>query len=76
MGNKFSHLESKSTQLRNSIFLDCHSQYWIWCPIMGPILGALFGAFVYDAVLYAGEENIFTQSFVIFLSIALLLYLP
>ena len=43
---------------------------------MGPILGALFGAFVYDAVLCAGEENIFTQSFVIFLSIALLLYLP
>jgi len=34
------------------------NQYWIWCPIMGPILGALFGAFVYDAFLYTGEENI------------------
>ena len=45
----------------------CLSQYWIWCPIMGPILGgALFGAFVYDAFLYTGEENILTRSFVIF----------
>ena len=33
---------------------------------MGPILGTLFGAFVYDAVLYTGEENIVTRSFVIF----------
>jgi len=38
------------------------NQYWIWCPIMGPILGALFGAFVYDAFLYTGEENIVTKS--------------
>lgn len=35
---------------------------------MGPILGTLFGAFVYDAVLYTGEENIVTGSFVIFYS--------
>jgi hypothetical protein len=32
---------------------------------MGPILGTLFGAFVYDAILYTGEENILTRSFVI-----------
>jgi len=38
------------------------NQYWIWCPIMSPILGALFGAFVYDAFLYTGEENIVTRS--------------
>jgi len=38
------------------------NQYWMWCPIMGPILGALFGAFVYDAFLYTGEENILKQS--------------
>jgi len=38
------------------------NQYWIWCPIMGPILGALFGAFVYDAFLYTGEENILKRS--------------
>ena len=42
---------------------------------MGPILGALFGAFVYDAFLYTGEENILTRSFVIFLSIVLLINL-
>ena len=33
---------------------------------MGPILGTLFGAFVYDAVLYTEEENILTRPFVIF----------
>lgn len=38
------------------------NQYWIWCPIMAPILGALFGAFVYDAFLYTGEENILNRS--------------
>ncbi|KAF9525543.1 putative aquaporin 4 [Crepidotus variabilis] len=37
------------------------NQYWIWCPIMGPILGALFGAFVYDAFLFTGEESIFNK---------------
>jgi hypothetical protein len=42
---------------------------------MGPILGALFGAFVYDAVLYTGEENIVTRSFVIFYSLFYLLNL-
>lgn len=42
---------------------------------MGPILGTQFGAFVYDAVLYTGEENIVTRSFVIFLFIVLLVYL-
>ena len=38
---------------------------------MGPILGALFGAFVYDAFLYAGDDNTLDQSFVVFLSISL-----
>jgi len=38
------------------------NQYWIWCPIMGPILGSMFGAFVYDAFLYTGEENVVTRS--------------
>jgi len=37
------------------------NQYWIWCPIIGPILGALFGASLYDAFLYTGEENIFCR---------------
>ena len=34
---------------------------------MGPILGTLFGAFVYDAFLYTGEENIVTRSYVCFI---------
>ena len=42
---------------------------------MGPILGTLFGAFVYDAFLYTGEDNSVTRSVVIFLSIVQLVYL-
>ena len=84
MGNKFSHLESKSNSIYEtqiSFFLGkiiiVISQYWIWCPIMSPILGALFGAFVYDAFLYTGEENIVARSFVIFfISLVQLVYLP
>ncbi|KAF6741447.1 aquaporin-like protein [Ephemerocybe angulata] len=30
-------------------------QYWIWCPIMAPILGAQTGAFFYDFFLYTGQ---------------------
>ena len=42
---------------------------------MGPVLGAMFGAFVYDAFLYTGEENILNRLFVIFLSIVPLMNL-
>lgn len=31
------------------------SHYWIWCPIMAPILGAQAGAFLYDLFLYTGK---------------------
>jgi hypothetical protein len=31
---------------------------------MGPILGGLFGACIYDAFLYTGENNIFAKQFV------------
>ncbi|KAF9260666.1 putative aquaporin 4 [Marasmius fiardii PR-910] len=38
------------------------NHYWIWCPIMAPILGAMAGTCFYDALLFIGEESIFNQS--------------
>ncbi|KAJ7644861.1 aquaporin [Roridomyces roridus] len=40
---------------------DFRNQYWIWCPIMGPIVGAQAGAFFYDAFLYTGDESPFNK---------------
>ncbi|KAJ2936973.1 hypothetical protein H1R20_g120, partial [Candolleomyces eurysporus] len=31
------------------------NQYWLWCPIIAPIVGAQAGAFLYDLFLYTGE---------------------
>ncbi|GLB45121.1 putative MIP aquaporin (TC 1.A.8) family protein [Lyophyllum shimeji] len=37
------------------------NQYWIWCPILGPVLGAQVGALFYDAFLYNGEDSPFNR---------------
>ncbi|KIP08611.1 hypothetical protein PHLGIDRAFT_34899 [Phlebiopsis gigantea 11061_1 CR5-6] len=37
------------------------SQYWLWCPIMAPILGALVGTFAYDAFFFRGSESILNR---------------
>lgn len=37
------------------------NQYWIWAPILGPILGAQAGALFYDLFLYNGEDGRFSQ---------------
>lgn len=34
------------------------NQYWLWCPILGPIFGMMVAAFFYDVVLYRGSESI------------------
>jgi len=34
------------------------NQYWIWCPLLGPILGMQMGALVYDILLYTGSDSI------------------
>jgi len=34
------------------------NQYWLWCPILGPILGALTGSAIYDAFFFTGAESI------------------
>jgi len=33
------------------------NQYWLWCPIIAPILGAQAGSLFYDAFIYTGEES-------------------
>ncbi|KAH8104487.1 aquaporin [Cristinia sonorae] len=37
------------------------NQYWLWCPILAPILGALVGVFAYDALFYTGSESILNR---------------
>jgi len=37
------------------------NQYWLWCPVLGPFLGAQFGTMFYDAFLYNGEDGLFNQ---------------
>ncbi|KAI0087004.1 aquaporin-like protein [Irpex rosettiformis] len=36
-------------------------QYWLWCPVLGPILGALVGTLVYDSLLFTGSEALVNQ---------------
>ncbi|KAJ6627832.1 putative aquaporin 4 [Mycena sp. CBHHK59/15] len=37
------------------------NQYWLWCPIISPILGCQAGAIFYDAFLYTGDESPFNK---------------
>ncbi|KAF8349489.1 putative aquaporin 4 [Amanita rubescens] len=32
-------------------------QYWLWCQVMAPFLGALGGALVYDFLVYTGTDS-------------------
>ncbi|KAE9395432.1 putative aquaporin 4 [Gymnopus androsaceus JB14] len=34
------------------------NQYWIWCPILAPILGGLTGTMLYDTLIFIGEESL------------------
>lgn len=36
-------------------------QYWLWCPILGPIFGMIVAAFFYDTLLYRGPESILNK---------------
>jgi aquaglyceroporin related protein len=37
------------------------NQYWLWCPVIAPIMGALFGSLVYDTMLYTGDDSIINK---------------
>ncbi|KAB5593834.1 membrane protein [Ceratobasidium theobromae] len=36
-------------------------QYWLYTPLIGPIVGAILGNAVYDAFLYTGSDSIFNK---------------
>ncbi|KAI6114373.1 major intrinsic protein superfamily membrane channel protein [Pisolithus sp. B1] len=38
------------------------NQYWLWCPILGPILGMQAGGLVYDLLIHTGLESIAKES--------------
>lgn len=37
------------------------NQYWLWCTILGPVTGMLFGAFTYDTLVFEGSESIINK---------------
>ncbi|EIW78215.1 aquaporin [Coniophora puteana RWD-64-598 SS2] len=34
------------------------NQYWLWCPVLGPIAGCLAGGILYDTLIFTGPESI------------------
>lgn len=40
---------------------DYRNQYWLWCPILGPIFGMIVAAFFYDTFLYKGPESVLNK---------------
>ena len=36
-------------------------QYWLWCGVLAPICGALVANFIYDALVYTGEDSILNR---------------
>ncbi|KAI0632398.1 aquaporin [Trametes polyzona] len=37
------------------------NHYWLWCPVIGPIAGALVGTFIYDALFFTGAESLLNK---------------
>ncbi|PCH34310.1 aquaporin [Wolfiporia cocos MD-104 SS10] len=37
------------------------NQYWLWCPIIGPIVGAVLGTLIYDAFIFTGGESVLNK---------------
>ncbi|KAF9496527.1 aquaporin [Pleurotus eryngii] len=40
-------------------------QYWLWCPIMGPIVGAQLGTIFYDLFIFQGKESLINNTYAI-----------
>lgn len=43
------------------------NQYWLWCGILAPIVGALLATFMYDTLIFTGTESIINYVYVIHL---------
>ncbi|KAG2151318.1 major intrinsic protein superfamily membrane channel protein [Suillus clintonianus] len=37
------------------------NQYWLWCIVLGPVIGMLCGAFIYDTLVFQGGESIMNK---------------
>ena len=51
-----------------------YSQYWLWCPVIAPIMGAQFGSLVYDVLLYTGEDSPVNRPYVFMLRVPHFIY--
>jgi glycerol uptake facilitator-like aquaporin len=40
------------------------SQYWLWCPIIAPICGAIVAVAFYDVFLFLGCESVVNRPYV------------
>ncbi|THU87375.1 aquaporin [Dendrothele bispora CBS 962.96] len=38
------------------------NQYWLWCPIIAPFLGAMAGTAFYDSMLFTGQESFIVRA--------------
>ncbi|CAE6468494.1 unnamed protein product [Rhizoctonia solani] len=36
-------------------------QYWLYTPVLGPIVGAILGTVIYDGLIFTGSESIFNK---------------
>ncbi|EIW78198.1 aquaporin [Coniophora puteana RWD-64-598 SS2] len=34
------------------------NQYWLWCPVIAPMVGCIAGGVVYDALIYTGSDSV------------------
>ncbi len=62
-----SHSTLDSRAFARAVF-SFRNQYWLWCPVIAPIIGALVGTFLYDAFFFTGSESILNRPCVNFSS--------
>lgn len=63
MAQQSIHLES-ALCYRHFLLLTLLSQYWLWVPVIAPIVGAQIGTMFYDVFLYNGEDSIVNRRYV------------
>ncbi|KAI0081664.1 aquaporin [Panus rudis PR-1116 ss-1] len=37
------------------------NHYWLWCPVITPIIGAVVGTFIYDLFIFTGSESVLNK---------------
>ncbi|KAK7690298.1 hypothetical protein QCA50_006955 [Cerrena zonata] len=37
------------------------NHYWLWCPVIAPIVGAIVGTFIYDVLFFTGAESLINK---------------